>query len=989
MFGPFAPRTTRLIGRTEHVQAISDAIARQNTHEVIYLTGVGGIGKTRILEEVDRIASERGDEFLWSKIIDMYNAQNHSVGSLQQTIAQGLDPSNRWFGNYQDKRLEFEELQRQGMSGRALEDLRVAVSQAFEDAYRAAAKDRRIVLAFDTVELIQYENDVVQRVCHVEDPDTEVKSWFISHAGMWPNTVTLFAGRPRIRTQQDFERAFTQAGCKFDHRELTGLNDEDFEAYLADLIQQNQNKSEELQQPGLRAALKSLATGPEMAGVKPIRLILLIDLLVQPGGDLGALDAANIDALLIRQLHELRWSETLTDSAIYWLLYARKGLDAPLLEHLEGCSTEEAKAALATLADLAFVKRYQGAEHYFAHDELYDLFDRHFKVGSRNQLQYKRLRDYYVACAAKASTPETIEQLRLAQLYYELHLDPDKGYYECYARWDEEAIGNHESDFDMRLRDEALRFHNRYVFDPNGPFYDPALAAKIDAPKIHRDCAIRWVKRFIARGKLEQAIQASKKARYETDSIFFWEEIQDALYKAALLSAWGQALTYQGGNEQEITQLFSGAIALSTNGHQPQDENYQWWKARILGVAHNNYGYFHRTRGRYGEALKQYKKALGYFTTAGIETELANTSNNMAYLLALLGRNRAAKYHIDTAIKLRQEAVAKKPYQLALSRNTKGLILTLDDHPVWGERLSLEALAEGEKLNEPRLIGLACIGQGFALRRKAEQWEEDPLAVTADNARQSYQEAEQILLRAATIFERQITEPLRLWEAYNELGSLFCDWAHFTQVRDNDAATAREQYDRSIHYQEQALEQAEKQRFELQIADSWDDLAHVYSDRGKLCFRIGLEDEAEENWQAAERHLVLIEDHIPPAYHLRKGTGFDPELAAGEFYWLQLGKLHLQRAIWAFRDYELGRPGASPTAFEDGTKQFALAAAYFIQFWPESHSFGNTMDAMMKRLHRNKVAAELARRTVKAVQDEYAVDLSTVLRRIDDTLGAS
>lgn len=1014
MIGPFAPRTTKLIGRQQHVQAVLDAIAQKNTCHVIYFTGVGGIGKTRILEEIDAIAKQVGGSFLWSKIIDLYSAQNHSVGDLQQAIAQGVDPYNEWFGDYRRQQAQLEEQLDSGVGGPVLEELRNKVNKAFLDAYAAAAQQKRLVLAFDTVELIQYENDVVQRICQVEDPDTEIKSWFSNNLGILPNTVTLLAGRPRPRTQWDFQQAFEKAGCAFELRELTGFTDEEFEDYLADLSRQDQTRAEELQQAGLKQYLKSLAAGLEQQGIRPIRLALLIDLLTEKQG-LGTLTPETIDAQLVRRLHE-RAASTPVENAIYWLLYARKGLDAALLAHLESCSEGEATAILTQLdpnpdpanrrraegvveettttltqsGRPAIVKKYHGDERYFAHDELYDMFDRYFKGDASHRQEYRRIRDYYRGLEKAAQTPAMLEEVRLSLLFYELQVNPDQGYYACYAQLDEEAIGNHETDFDMRLRDEALRFHNRYVFEPDGLFYDPTLANEVDAAKIHRDCAVRWVKRFIARGKLRQAIQAAENARFEASPIFNWAKIKDPLYKSALLSAWGQALTYSGGDENEIKKLFDEAIQESANGSQRHDGYHAWWKARILGVAHNNYGYFHRTRGRYGAALEQYRHALRYFQSADIKTELANTSNNMAFLLALLGRNRAAKFHINEAISIREAEATKRPYQLALSRNTKGLIWTLDDHPVWGERFANEALREGERLNEPRLIGLACIGLGFALRRKAEQWEQDTQAITADIARQSYHDAEKALVQAAAIFEGQITEPLRLWEAYNELGSLFCDWAHFTLTEDDDLNTAKEQYVRSIHYQLVALKLAQTNRFELQIADSLDDLAHVYSEQGKLLYRMELGAEAKESWQTSESYLGEIEAHIPAEYRLQEGVGFDPQLAAGDFYWLQRGKLHLQRAIWAFRDHELTPTSMAPqTIFEKGARQFALAAAYLIQFWPESHAFGNTMDAMMKRLRRNNVPAELARQTVMAVAHEYNVDLSTVLRRIEDTLGTS
>src|SRR5436190_22792426 len=87
-----AERSSRLIGRKNIAEAmraaIDDPTGRCHT---LYFVGPGGIGKTRLLEEVDVIRETwSGQPFLCTNIIDLYDSINHSPSGIRSAIAEGF-----------------------------------------------------------------------------------------------------------------------------------------------------------------------------------------------------------------------------------------------------------------------------------------------------------------------------------------------------------------------------------------------------------------------------------------------------------------------------------------------------------------------------------------------------------------------------------------------------------------------------------------------------------------------------------------------------------------------------------------------------------------------------------------------------------------------------------------------------------------------------------------------------------------------------------
>jgi tetratricopeptide (TPR) repeat protein len=1009
----FAPRTPHIIGRQQHITSIRDAIGDESgLGYVFFFSGPGGVGKTRLLEEIANLLQQwSGPPVRLTSIIDLYHTDYHSPDGLRRVIADSLDPDNAYFHEYRNLRHTFERKHREGIASRDLEELRRQFDATFQQGYAALAAHYRPVLRFDTLELVQYESDIVQEICQAHDVDTVVKNWLLEQISTLPNTVTLFAARPRLRIRADFDKRFTEAGQQFQFVELQALSQAETEAYLDMMCLRHPSLKTDLDEE-VRARVFQITRG------RPIYLTLVVDLLLH-GQALSQIfpvittteqvvNEETVGRDLVERLQQLPNQD---GELMYFLMHARKGLDADLLSHLldNTWTAEQIEAALARVREFAFVKVRPDTKQLFLHDEVYDLCDHYYRTDVTYGRQYEPIAEYYRQRLEASTSAREREDIMITLLYYELQSDIRRGYHQSYARWDEDAIKHYEIGLDMRLRDEMLRFLDRYA-RVTSPFCTPRVARQIDLLKVDRDSALLWVKRYLARGEFEKARQVAEHLRFSNKPEFAWDRVSDPFYKADLLNIEGEALVHSGAPEEKGLHLLEQAVDLLTH-HTITDATEEWRRARILGRAHTYIGYYYRTHGRYGLALQAYKRALPYFNRAHISDERANTLNNLAFLLALLGRVNLALHHVEQALKIRQ--LIGHPYPIALSHNTRGLVFTLQDHPMWGVRECRIALRICEEIQEHRGVGLACNGIGVALRKHGDQWKLG--AYSHAQAEELFEEAARYLQRAAHIFTNHVSEPIRRWEAYNELGSLYCDWGWLDRQKPDGHQEALDRYAQSIEYQEQALAIAQEYDLQFPVADSYDDLAQVYGDRSLLLAHMDRDEEAEQNLetaegmltqelimvmrpfqqqslydrQQAETYLEEVLDMVPEAFHLVKGAGFREAPEPGEAYWLSLGKVHLQRGIWSFREVETYslEVDERDQRVAEGIRYFTLATAYLQRYWPQSFALDNTLRSFANRLAELNPPAELAREIVQQIAGEYILNLNQLLETIDNVLG--
>lgn len=973
---PFAPRTKDIIGRQNEIQAIRALLARTGFPAgkvcVLHITGPGGIGKTRLLEEIKNLPE--AERFICGEIVDLYHSENHSPQGIEQAIIRAVDPAGEHFAGYRTQLAQLEERRRQGVPAAELEQERRNLTATFIADFNRLSARRPIILRLDTLELVQYESEIILQVCGVEEEDTILKTWLLDQISQMKNTAVILAGRPKPeRVIQDLQAHFAHKGIDYQLIQLDGLTEDQTLAYF-EAMAAIQPRIREIPEDA-RRLLHSYTDG------RPVRLSLVIDLALY--GDIRGLFPAerdeavkDIDDRLIENLLDLPSPKR---AMLYYLWLARKGLDEALLQQLEPDWTpEECRRNLERMRQFTFVKPRPGAAAIFSHDELYELFDRHLDRQDARRT-FEIIIKYYEDKLKAAASEDEQADLKASLLYYRLRLDPRDGFW-TFIRWSEEAIKGGDVNLDMRLRDEFLRFMNSMASDTQ-------VARLLPRDETDRDSATRWVKRYLARGRFKDALHS---AQCILGSQHPSLRADDPLFRATLLTYYGEALAYTG--EGDPVAPLKQAIELLEKvdpGTFParEQDHVTWLKYRTLGRAHNNLGYTYRRDGKYNLAREEYARAINALRRQDIQDEMADTINNQAYVHSLLSLHDKAEGLIEDALNLRRKLGKKN--QIALSLNTRGLIFIAKEHPLWGTQSCAEALQLFQETRDRRGEGMALIALGLAHRRRGNQanlgvykWEE---------ALGFYSAGQECLEKAIDVFS-ELNEPVRLWEAYNELGCLHTDRGFAFKQSGKPGDAIIEQLELAIRYLNKSLEIAREHGFIFQQIDTLDDLAQAHADLAWWGYAgYDQADAFSVELEIAQKYIAELRGLVPQDYKLSPNKGFNPVEEPVDVYWQMMGKSHLQEGIWAYRPVEQGKMSDTEKdqAIQAATRQFAIAIAYFQQFSPEAAYLQITYKALYRRFKELKLKRlEQIIKEIEWVGQEYSVNLDRFVDYLKNMLGA-
>lgn len=940
--------TPRLEGHLTARDKIKKLILDFSESYLIYIYGSGGIGKTRLVQDILEYPPKSPDLVVATQLIDLYHTRNHSLTGLINAFLEvipGFKDSFRQQLAANEKWNKMARLEQEGLPLAEIISLRRDLTEFFLKALSEFKGKRRLVIALDTAERLLLADQPIQQQLGIEDHIMPILDWILNEfLPRVENSVVLLAGRPGVgklleRLQQIDEK-------RLELIELVGLSEQEAFKYFDAVAEAAEKEGDHdtarwirlIDSDQRKAIYENLCeydSAGNKVGVRPIQLSLVIDNYVvsgtlqneilTPSTEQPASEERRkrFDRILVRDFQD--FSRPINE-VLRLMALMPKGLDVGFLKNL--LEVEDAEQRLLDVYPLSFVKKRPSDARIFLHDEIYALLNENIwkkeaslplatKLRKVILAEYKeridkakeRLAELNKGMLAleseanvehgsrKAAPSEIIEaradlqNLLVEHVHYELEQDPEKGF-ATYYHYAEEAVLSNDESLDIQLRAELLTF-----LQHSGQKKLLGLKASADA-----DAAVRWVKRFVSEGNHAKAIELAQELRSRHRTL-----LNGGGGLAAIeLTIWeALALTRQNMGMERAAKILDTAIK-KLNGlpHSVRRDC-------ILARAYNNLGYLLRSQGKYFGADQVYKKALPLWRGIRMEVEQANTLNNHAFVHSEIGNFESAWAQAWDGLKLRERH--GRLSSVILSLNTLAHVRTqenaLDDSLHYIGR----ALALTEQLQNPRERGLALIESAEANRRISE-WDKYALQTEA-YLKVAIENGE----AARKIFSESVKEPERLVRALIELGCAYRDWAQF--MRDRNGLDYPETQKRAAEAEKAFAEAAEKAEKE-----------------GLLHLRVDAL--VNQAWLYYYMHKEQVEETLRRIYHEKKGISAvykAGKQAPGKLFKLKkedavipfltlLGKAHLVRGQMKFAIFERSR---DEKMLSSAVENYTLSLAYF------------------------------------------------------------
>lgn len=901
-----------LIGRQQVLEAVFRAIRDPSqTLHVLYLSGEGGLGKTRLLQHVLNTLRNEPQMVAPETLLDLYHVELHTLEGFMKEVVRLLP---------EEVKPSFEEYEK---AYRMLNQLRVhqegklteqqnRVQQAFDEGTQALCKKHRVVLMLDTVERAVYPAGE-----QGEPRLAAVIPWLKDCVGRWKNLTLIFAGRQRAdAVWRLFREAYALPEEQAFH--IGVLSPQESREYLQAL-------EWHLRTLGEHSVADRLASLPEeviervcrLSEGRPILLSLLADYFSVAGrGQLpavlesaGKAERRDLEEQLVRRFMESgELGETITAIG-----RAPRGVDAPLLAKLLDIPANEARERLHKIRKFTFIKA-RADETYFLHDEMYALLRRQVfdtpddavpanrAFAAIKEDVEKRLTrvnqqlDELFAPVLKA-TSETLKFTELAEaysarrkwlgfkLFYFLHYDFERGL-RHFFRFSQEALRARDVWMDLQLQAELWDFLSTYFSHAD----DERLGGAFSKELLQTLLQIHELYHLSIAGENERL----EALRQQLERVALEQGWQERL-PIALLALYtvlgdiygGRGTLEDSAKAEEYFQKAFGVFPeeVQTGWSQGVDESAErlkgrftsvevWYLKAYLARAVFARAYLIRMRGHLTESIPEYQKAIALLRQINLQVNLATAMNDLGYTQAAQGNWDTAYRLIQDAMNLHQglSAYASMCFDLnALSRAKIMEGYSLAE----AIELATRALALSRALGFPRMVGMSCRNLAEAKRRSARS---DLL--TFSEKKELIRQARDHAYEARDAFE-EVGEKARLIEAWMEIGCATRDWVKLLVSRPDPADSVERLVAESRKAFERAIRLAQEEKLLHKELDSLVNLAWLEYYRLKETEGI-----SEELQTAIER----VEKLIP-----EPGTGeINPEI------WVWAGKLYTLKGVVNF-----------------------------------------------------------------------------------------
>jgi tetratricopeptide (TPR) repeat protein len=738
-------RRIPLIGRLDLLEEAERRLGRGGIH-LLFFEGSGGIGKTALLEAILERSQWGGRAESLSgfcvahDVVDLYHVDVHTPEGMIRRIMEVL---GKWF--FQEAQSLLPALERARLSGDmgASRQREEALHAAFFEELADVTKEG-VVLAFDTLEVLDHERDPFQDELGEEAPALSAARWLFESffPALQGNVLVLLAGRPggvlpKLELlQKENDRILLR------HVELEPFDQDETREYLKAIAQAEGRGGDG------EAAARLWNWAEErgdivhhLSGGKPILLALVAEMVARDWALPPAFERPleelcrqgmehwwpDVERALVVRFQESPTPVGTTLRALAWL---RKGATPELLAQLLDLRNDDgtwdlyrATGYLDQAAQLALVKVRPGDRRVFLHDEMYALLERYVLQECSEEERdvvygtiLAHYRDLVRNLEQRVENPSPVagsvrtllRQAYVEEMHYHLCYSPPSGF-AMYFWLAEEALGANDVEMDMLVRSEFLRtlsmLKETEIFLGSIP------------REASLDMAVRWGARALfAQSDPEAALRIFELVRQRWTKHAGKVELPWAHFQ--LYRALAKIRRASGEDWLDARDVLTGVVEAveRTLAFPPENPviRARRWRAKIIkSLALNNLGYLDHQQGRYPEAVGHLRESAMLQRRLGMSA-LVSTLADLSYAMAMTGQFHHARLTAEEAERLAQRRGQMN--LLAVALNVRAFIEGLDHHYQVALRYADRALEAAAQLPGHRVRGLSYLARARAYR---------------------------------------------------------------------------------------------------------------------------------------------------------------------------------------------------------------------------------------------------------------------------------
>ncbi len=626
------------INRETELGQIEVLVGEWGTRRVLFIYGQGGIGKTRLLQEVRKRYADRKavSRLHVLDIIDFDDRTFHIPQNVGRSIAMAL--GEEAFEPYMRGLLDWRKMETANVSPEGLAEKREQINQILIDNFNRVSSTRRIVLLLDTTDALE-KMDVWN---YISDLALHIK-----------NALLLVAGR---NADVLWEKLKSEIGEDAQLIELPPLEPEASERYL----QQKQKLRHVTLAPEIAQKLLLLARGRPILidlAVEWMAREIPLDWLVEE--DIAQLEKLSDEEMKERQkafeyqlVHHIANIRTQMDRLILALsrIYP---LDREMIVELLGLSEEESEELLeeARTFTYVFIKPLPDGR-ITLHDEMRRMVNEHIWPEIDPQGERQR-RDSTRAIAYLEHKLKTLRE-QIAQLgKVEKATYEERDAKELEAFLEREALERELWGLEEQRLRHTLPVNLTEGIEVFAKMFDEATQVYRFS---FRQTLISEVQQYWDQLSPDQRyIVDIRRAKHMLDCGEYQagkELLLEMLNYPGLQPSQKVDMYIQLGNlEIRLGDFGAGREYFEEAVRLSQEHNLEDWLTRAL----NALGWGHRLVGHFELAVRHYEEALELSIRLKDRRREAWILNNMAFALAHLGQLGAALNLCDQALALWRE----------------------------------------------------------------------------------------------------------------------------------------------------------------------------------------------------------------------------------------------------------------------------------------------------------------------------------------------